>query len=408
MDEERIRKLVNRIDRALELIDSAELNDGLNILKTVEERLKQIPITDQEIKIVTFHNLAMCYQLVEDYERCSKYLLKSIKISKKREHLLIVEKIRGYRYLTILFLHLSACMSHIGDHLNSVNYAKESYNYISKCFHICILNYSTSPDQNPGFLRNIQILESCLRFISNKLTSFPSTCGKIVQRSSLGVLHFNDWIYSFTINDLFELKPLKFFEIKNAHIYSAELSKDYMLEKVCLLMSTCYLIATESRILEDTDQASQAKSWHSRSVQIGLSLLPLETPLLQHIKSSYDKHYPETIPRFIKILKSKTPLRKAQAPTPRNRTIVRKSPLSTRKNLQELELKTERFMIRPQLTCKSKSPGRIIKRVSRTKREDQEPEPQLSDDSVVNQTCIINSNDLYGANIEDEVNSIIY
>jgi hypothetical protein len=397
MDDENIKKLVNRIERALELIESAELNDGINLLKAVEERLRQSPAGDQDVEIITFHNLAMCYQLLEDYEKCKKYLQKTIKITKSREYPQIVEKIRIFRYLCILYLHLSASMSHLGDHASAVIFAKESLSNITKCLHFCVESQKTQIDLAPSAINNCKTLETCLLFISGRLSQFPAICSPIIQRTSLGVRHFTDWIYSFSINDLFELKPLKFFEVKNAHTFEAELSKDYMLEKVCLLVSTCYLVATESRIIDDQDIQVKAKEWHARAVCIGINLLPLETPVLQHIRLSFKKHYPE-VQKFVKITKSRTPLRKVQAPTPRNRTVIRlKNTFNFRKNFKELNIKTERNPGRSKIDRRFKSPN-DWRRTSKTKREIQEPEPQMSDESevIVNQTCIIDSQDLYG------------
>jgi hypothetical protein len=170
-----------------------------------------------------------------------------------------------------------------------------------------------------------------------------------------------------------------------------------MLEKVCLLVSTCYLVATESRIIDDQDIQVKAKEWHARAVCIGINLLPLETPVLQHIRLSFKKHYPE-VQKFVKITKSRTPLRKVQAPTPRNRTVIRlKNTFNFRKNFKELNIKTERNPGRSKIDRRFKSPN-DWRRTSKTKREIQEPEPQMSDESevIVNQTCIIDSQDLYG------------
>lgn len=404
MDEDKLRKILNRFERALELIDNSEVNEAIKILRLTEERFDAFEKIDPDLKIITFHNLAMCYQLLNDLKLCSKYIknvLKSLKTKVPIQHL---EKIRISRYKSLLLIQLSALSSHLNSHDNSIKYAKKAFDSISNCLNYCV----NSPDpQSLSFYEqsNIQILQNCLDFLSGKNSTIPST-QTIIQRTSLGVLHYTDWIYSFSIDSLLDLSPLKYFELKNSHSFTAEFSKNYMLEKVCLLMFTCYLVATETRFMRDPIEKQKAKGWHSRAVDIGLALLPLESPILQHIKSSYDKHYP-TVPLLPKFIKSKTPIRihNLNSTLTKSKTPVRLQ-LPSHRAIKMNEVKTERNVLRNRLKIDPIPHGNYLR--SSTRKEKKNKDTLLCEDfSIQNKTVIINSSDLYGTQANSGTNKLI-
>jgi hypothetical protein len=338
MEDSKGKKLISRIERAIDLIESSEVEEGLNVLKLCEERLDLSSTIESDLKMIVFHNLAMCFQLGEEYPDCGKYLKQTIKVAKTRDLIQDIDKIRNMRYISMLYIQQGAIFSHLGEHDRSVQCAKNAFSYISKAYQACVMssNISTLSESLQG---NLKTLETILSFLSGSITKFPSNCFKIIQRSSLGVLHFTDWIYSFTINDLLDIKPLKYFEVKNSETFASEFSKDLMLQKICLMVTSCYLIATESRLLDDENEVKKAKSWHFRAVELGSALLPLETPLLQHVRSSYDKHYPLVQVKKQKIPKSKTPVKEKKTVS-KSRTPVRSKPLFKKPN--KIEVTTER------------------------------------------------------------------
>ena len=398
MEEDKTKKIISRIERAIDLIESSEVEEGMNILKLCEERLELSSNIECDLKMIIFHNLALCFQLGEDYSECGNYLKQTIKVAKSRDLMLDIDKIRNMRYISMLYIQQGAIFSHLGEHDNSVQCAKNAFSYISKAYQACVL--SSSASSLPESLQsNLKTLEQCLSFLSGTMTRFPTNCHKIIQRTSLGVLHFTDWIYSFTINDLLDIKPLKYFEVKNSETFASEFSKDLMLQKICLLVTSCYLIATESRLLEEENEVKKAKSWHLRAVDLGSALLPIETPLLQHVKSSFDKHYPGVTVVKPKIPKSKTPIKEKKIVS-KSRTPVR-SKNSSRKP-GKIEVTTERNYFKEKLEQKKV----LVEKKIRTQREEnREPEPPISEDfdeSPTNSTFVINSNDLYGIHSYDE------
>lgn len=110
MEELKNPKILARLDRALDLLESAEIAEGVNMLKMCEEHISLTDQIEADIKLITVHNLAMCYQLMQDYEECGKYLEKTIQIAKCREFSQDIEKIRNCRYLCMLYIQLAAIM----------------------------------------------------------------------------------------------------------------------------------------------------------------------------------------------------------------------------------------------------------------------------------------------------------
>lgn len=397
MDSDKGKKILEKIENAIELIEISEVNEGISLLKICEGRLELGLVDEPNLYMLVYHNLALCSQLIQDFEESYNYLEKTIKIAKLLEFDKQIEKIRNSRYISMLYVQQSAILSHIGDHEKAISSAKEAFNNISECFQLCVNSASNLRDLNTYNYQNYKTLEICLEYLLKKIHSVPNNCGKIIQRSSLGVLHYTDWVYSFTINDILDIKPLKYFEIRNCHTFVAEVSKDLMLEKICLLMVSCYLIATESRLSPNEETVKKAKLWHTRGLEIGSKLMPLETPLFQHIKSSYEKHYPTLLPKP-KTSKSKTAAKEGRIQFGKSRTPLRPKTPGQRKIIKNLELKTERTHIKEKIQKNEKINYK-------TQREDnQEPEPPISEDYELkfNDKFFINSKELYGSRKEEE------
>lgn len=393
------KKLLSRLEKALELLENAEIEDGLNLLKMCEERIGLAEDIDADLKLITYHNIAMCYQLMQEFEECGSYLEKTISIAESREFSQDIEKIRNIRYLCMLNIQLGAILSHLGDHNLAVSQAKRAFNYASQSYQMCVSLSEANKSLNDTAFQNYKTLETALLYLSGKISKFPTNCRKIVQRTSLGVLHYTDWVFSFTINDILDIKPLKYFEVKNNHTFLAELSKDFMLEKVCLMLSSCYLIATETRLLDDPNEVKKAKGWHQKAVEIGLVLLPQETPLLQHIKSSFDKHYPaKPQPRILKVAKSKTPIKDSRCTSAKSKTPIRPKLGMPRKVIKNIEVKTDRSFIKEKPEPRKKDQPDLTPKCKTQREDNQEPEPPISEDydEPENNTFVINSNDLYG------------
>lgn len=390
MEDNKLKKILSSLESAVELIDFSRIYEAIKILKFLEERFFSPEETDPDLKIIAFHNLATCYQVQDDKNQCRKYLKKTLKVVKGKTATLDVESIRMTRYSSLLLIHLSALSCHSNDHELSLNYAKQAFDKISKCIELCITCSKIQKSWPSYEESNIKILEACLLFLSGKLSFFPYT-NKIVRRTSLGVLHYTDWIFSYSIDNLLDLIPMKYFELKNGHTLATELSKDYMAEKICLLIFSCYLVATELRSMQDNNEILKAKGWHSRAIDIGLALLPLETPLLQHIKSSFDKYYPPS-PLIPKTVKSKSPNRTMPRASPKFQT-PQKFQIPAIHKFNIIEISNERKILNSRIKIEPLSPGAYQR--AKTNREKNALLCDYSD--IQNTTVNIISYELYGA-----------
>jgi len=123
---------------------------------------------------------------------------------------------------------------------------------------------------------------------------------KLNMRSLLGVVPQNDWIFGLNIGNIMQINPLTWNEFKTPGTRLAEITRDAMLEKLCLLVAAYFCIATELRFLHQSNAEVAAwlsqdeQFWHAKAVEISCAYLPNECPLVNHVLTSYQRHHPES------------------------------------------------------------------------------------------------------------------
>jgi hypothetical protein len=78
-----------------------------------------------------------------------------------------------------------------------------------------------------------------------------------------------------------------------------ELSREFILEKLCFLAVSYFCMGTEYRFLhqlkekiqDQTFERKDSEYWHGKAVEMAISFLPSESPLVSHILMSYEKHH---------------------------------------------------------------------------------------------------------------------
>jgi len=78
-----------------------------------------------------------------------------------------------------------------------------------------------------------------------------------------------------------------------------ELTREYVLEKMCFLCVSYFCLGTEFRFLHQQNEVIEGVSyqrkdseyWHGKAVELAISFLPSESPLVSHILMSYEKHH---------------------------------------------------------------------------------------------------------------------
>ena len=135
-------------------------------------------------------------------------------------------------------------------------------------------------------------------------------------KNILGYLNQNEWIYSLNIGNIMQISPLTLQDFLSSNSITVELSREYILEKICFLCVSYFCIGTEFRFLHQLNetisgvsfQRKDSEYWHGKAVEIAISFLPSECPLVSHILMSYEKHHapsnmviPEDIAQDVKV-----------------------------------------------------------------------------------------------------------
>jgi len=72
-----------------------------------------------------------------------------------------------------------------------------------------------------------------------------------------------------------------------------------VLEKLCFLAVSYFCMGTEFRFLHQLNETiggvsfkrKDSEYWHGKAVELAISFLPSESPLVSHILMSYEKHH---------------------------------------------------------------------------------------------------------------------
>ena len=112
---------------------------------------------------------------------------------------------------------------------------------------------------------------------------------KLNARNNLGIKNKQDWIFNLNIGNVMHMNCLKTDELNLKVEKSHELSKDAMLEKVVLIVTAYFCIATEIKFIIKENEASaqsceltrkDSEAFHAKALYIALLFLPSEFPLV--------------------------------------------------------------------------------------------------------------------------------
>jgi hypothetical protein len=124
-------------------------------------------------------------------------------------------------------------------------------------------------------------------------------------KNILGYLNQNEWIYSLNIGNIMQVAPLTLQDFLSTNALVIELTREYVLEKICFLCVSYFCLGTEFRFLHQQNEVIQGVSfqrkdsefWHGKAVELAISFLPSESPLVSHMIMSYEKHHsPSNLP----------------------------------------------------------------------------------------------------------------
>ena len=118
-------------------------------------------------------------------------------------------------------------------------------------------------------------------------------------KNLLGYLNQGEWLYSLNIGNIMQIAPLTMQDFMSSTSLELEVSREFVLEKLCFLCVSYFCIGTEYRFLhqlqemlgENIYSRRDSEYWHGKAVEIAATFLPSESPLVSHIMMSYEKHH---------------------------------------------------------------------------------------------------------------------
>lgn len=73
--------------------------------------------------------------------------------------------------------------------------------------------------------------------------------GEADMKNVLGYLNQNEWIYSLNIGNIMQVAPLTLQDFLSSNALVVELTREYVLEKICFLCVSYFCLGTEFRFL---------------------------------------------------------------------------------------------------------------------------------------------------------------
>ena len=118
-------------------------------------------------------------------------------------------------------------------------------------------------------------------------------------KNILGYLNQSEWVYSLNIGNIMQISPLTLQDFMSHSAIQLELSREFILEKMCFLSVSYFCMGTEYRFLhqlkekinDQTFERRDSEYWHGKAVEMAITFLPSESPLVSHILMSYEKHH---------------------------------------------------------------------------------------------------------------------
>lgn len=118
-------------------------------------------------------------------------------------------------------------------------------------------------------------------------------------KNLLGYLNQSEWMYSLNIGNIMQISPLTLQDFMSQTSLQLEISREFILEKMCFLSVSYFCMGTEYRFLHQLKQTIEDQSferkdseyWHGKAVEMAITFLPSESPLVSHVLMSYEKHH---------------------------------------------------------------------------------------------------------------------
>lgn len=127
---------------------------------------------------------------------------------------------------------------------------------------------------------------------------------KADMRHMLGFLNQSEWIASLNIGNIMQITQVQLEDLVALRRNEQELDRSAFLETISFLIVGYFCMSTEIRFviqLKDeiksfpsfdiSKKTAESEYWHAKSLEVAVSFLPSDCPLLNHILLSYQKHH---------------------------------------------------------------------------------------------------------------------
>jgi len=256
------------------------LSKCYNILQALKVETSK---KDGFLLLLAANNLAHCHQKLGNLEKCAEFLRATLKVAKRvfvgPQN--IGEYIQRLRLLARLSMQLCAVLSQQNNHKEACNYAKTAAKFchllIKELQKLC-KQYAEKIERNKSknayedisatspislidicSLKVLPVLQELLkRMIPPKEREQDiDICHSKLEldmRCMFGYLNLNDWASGLNIGGLMQINVLNINDILNCAHKDTELSREAICEKVALICTAYFCVATEKRFLHQQAQ----------------------------------------------------------------------------------------------------------------------------------------------------------
>mmetsp|Transcript_3575 Transcript_3575/g.7680 ORF Transcript_3575/g.7680 Transcript_3575/m.7680 type:complete len:422 (+) Transcript_3575:730-1995(+) len=316
--EEAGEKLSQLTTTAIKLISKENYFSALDYLQVCEEILEDAPNPDMNLLVL--NNIAVCYQKIGRLEECLKFVLACKKqtqsLAQRKD---FAAKVNAFKQSCKYSAQACALMSQLMKHEDALVLAKslmeDSKALLGQLKALCqdlstekrmsnsgrMLKFSDPSSiltSRPriGKQETIEKAYEILTYLDDFMHQRPNLRPPDMSyRSALGIQKFNDWIFNYTIGTVMTVQLLSPLEAKTPATWESVLSKDALIHASSILIVSHFCLATEMRFIYsaagDIGKVKESEAWHRRSIELASSLLPLECPLVEHLKVSYNRNY---------------------------------------------------------------------------------------------------------------------
>ena len=297
--------------------------------------------------VVTFQNMAMCYQRQGMLEECAACLYSWLKhIQHVSPDNTIAERMNILRNEWKLRMQLCAILSQIHKHKEALIQAQKSVKLVHHLFkdlNDLWIYYAKRQEIERQLLLELkeklasnlidldstsfnELNEESLTLMEKTSTKLLPIIEEVIKRmikenqpykfndvieinekpdmrNILGFLNQNEWVYNLNIGNIMQISSISHTDLMSVPRTEYELSREAFLEKITILWVAYFWTSTELRFIiqlreeENIDisrKEIESEYWHAKSLEIACVFLPSEWPLVNHILLSYQKHHAPT------------------------------------------------------------------------------------------------------------------